>query len=95
MEGSGDHGVVIFSLSSSFSTLDAAQGNKITAALARLPQRVLWKFEGEPPSTLGNNTKLVKWLPMNDLLGEYLSGLDRSESLYPTLFSVMHLYGFT
>ena len=71
MEGSGDHGVVIFSLSSSFSTLDAAQGNKIAAALARLPQRVLWKFEGEPPSNFGNNTKLVKWLPMNDLLGEF------------------------
>ncbi|XP_038070118.1 UDP-glucuronosyltransferase 2C1-like [Patiria miniata] len=69
MEGSGEHGVVIFTLSSYFSTLDASRSDDLAAALARLPQRVVWKYEGEPPASLGNNSKLVNWLPLNDLLG--------------------------
>lgn len=28
------------------------------------------RFSGVPPSNLGNNTKLVDWMPQNDLLGE-------------------------
>ena len=71
MDGSGDHGVVVFTISSYFSTMNASKCEELASALARLPQRVVWKFEGEPPSTLGNNTKLVKWLPQNDLLGEW------------------------
>lgn len=32
------------------------------------------RFSGVPPSNLGNNTKLVDWMPQNDLLGERIKG---------------------
>ncbi|XP_006775263.1 PREDICTED: UDP-glucuronosyltransferase 2B31-like [Myotis davidii] len=32
-------------------------------------ERVLWRFEGKKPDTLGPNTRLYKWIPQNDLLG--------------------------
>nr|XP_025859312.1 UDP-glucuronosyltransferase 2B31-like [Vulpes vulpes] len=31
--------------------------------------KVLWRFDGKKPDTLGPNTRLYKWLPQNDLLG--------------------------
>uniref|UniRef100_A0A8D1Y9E6 UDP-glucuronosyltransferase n=1 Tax=Sus scrofa TaxID=9823 RepID=A0A8D1Y9E6_PIG len=31
--------------------------------------KVLWKYEGKKPDTLGPNTRLYKWIPQNDLLG--------------------------
>ncbi|XP_071495998.1 2-hydroxyacylsphingosine 1-beta-galactosyltransferase-like [Diadema antillarum] len=36
---------------------------------SELPQRVIWRCSGPKPRFLGNNTKLVDWLPQNDLLG--------------------------
>lgn len=41
----------------------------IATAFARMPQKVVWRFIGERPSSLGNNTLLLKWIPQNDLLG--------------------------
>ena len=41
----------------------------IAAAFAQLPQKVIWRHKGKRPSTLGNNTLLLDWLPQNDLLG--------------------------
>lgn len=36
----------------------------------QLPQRVLWKWEGEDNMIdLPSNVKLSKWLPQQDLLG--------------------------
>ncbi|XP_068831799.1 UDP-glucuronosyltransferase 2B4-like isoform X2 [Capricornis sumatraensis] len=31
--------------------------------------KVLWRYDGKKPDTLGPNTQLYKWLPQNDLLG--------------------------
>uniref|UniRef100_A0A3Q1CMU2 UDP-glucuronosyltransferase n=1 Tax=Amphiprion ocellaris TaxID=80972 RepID=A0A3Q1CMU2_AMPOC len=31
--------------------------------------KVLWRYTGEKPKTLGPNTKLYDWIPQNDLLG--------------------------
>ncbi|XP_072338047.1 UDP-glucuronosyltransferase 1A1-like isoform X2 [Scyliorhinus torazame] len=31
--------------------------------------QVLWRYTGLPPTTLAPNTKLVEWLPQNDLMG--------------------------
>nr|XP_020139851.1 UDP-glucuronosyltransferase 2B31-like isoform X2 [Microcebus murinus] len=31
--------------------------------------KVLWRFDGKKPDTLGPNTRLYKWMPQNDLLG--------------------------
>lgn len=33
------------------------------------PCQVIWRHKGERPSTLGNNTLLVDWMPQKDLLG--------------------------
>uniref|UniRef100_A0A8D1NSZ3 UDP-glucuronosyltransferase n=1 Tax=Sus scrofa TaxID=9823 RepID=A0A8D1NSZ3_PIG len=31
--------------------------------------KVLWRYNGKKPDTLGPNTRLYKWIPQNDLLG--------------------------
>ncbi|XP_029329659.1 UDP-glucuronosyltransferase 2B17-like [Mus caroli] len=69
VQSSGDHGVVVFSLGSMFSNMTEEKANTIAWALAQIPQKVLWKFDGKTPATLGPNTRVYKWLPQNDLLG--------------------------
>ncbi|XP_067892110.1 UDP-glucuronosyltransferase 1A1-like [Heterodontus francisci] len=69
MNSSGQHGVVIFSLGSMVSELPLEIANRIADALGQIPQKVLWRYTGETPTTLAPNTKLVEWLPQNDLLG--------------------------
>ncbi|KAJ8413488.1 hypothetical protein AAFF_G00079950 [Aldrovandia affinis] len=61
-------GVVIFSLGSLVGTLPQDVATDIAAGLARLPHRVLWRYSGPQIPTLGKNTKLLSWLPQNDLL---------------------------
>ncbi|CAH6886541.1 unknown_gene_3350 [Phodopus roborovskii] len=31
--------------------------------------KVLWRYKGKTPATLGSNTRLFDWIPQNDLLG--------------------------
>ncbi|XP_037532744.1 UDP-glucuronosyltransferase 2B31 [Nematolebias whitei] len=69
MQSSGEHGVVVMSLGSLVSLLPPEVTEAIAAAFAQLPQKVIWKFDGEKPPSLGNNTLLVNWLPQKDLLG--------------------------
>ncbi|XP_059131131.1 UDP-glucuronosyltransferase 2B31-like isoform X1 [Peromyscus eremicus] len=69
VQSSGEHGVVVFSLGSMVGTLTEESANVIAAGLAQIPQKVLWRFEGKKPDTLGSNTRLYKWIPQNDLLG--------------------------
>ncbi|XP_068611746.1 UDP glucuronosyltransferase 5 family, polypeptide G1 [Brachionichthys hirsutus] len=69
MQSSGRHGVVVMSLGTLLSTLPQEITEAIAVAFAHLPQKVVWKFVGEMPSSLGNNTMLIDWLPQNDLLG--------------------------
>ncbi|XP_008054145.1 UDP-glucuronosyltransferase 2B17-like isoform X2 [Carlito syrichta] len=69
VQSSGENGVVVFSLGSMVSDLTEERVNVIASALAQIPQKVLWKFNGKKPHTLGPNTRLYKWIPQNDLLG--------------------------
>ncbi|XP_048220645.1 UDP-glucuronosyltransferase 2B31-like isoform X1 [Perognathus longimembris pacificus] len=69
VQSSGDHGVVVFSLGSMVSNLTEERANTIASALAQFPQKVLWRYEGKTPDSLGPNTRLYKWLPQNDILG--------------------------
>ncbi|XP_077984345.1 2-hydroxyacylsphingosine 1-beta-galactosyltransferase-like [Glandiceps talaboti] len=67
---SAEHGIVVFSLGSMTnlaSNMDMAE--MFVRALARLPQKVIIRYDGPPPPGVGSNTKLAKWLPQNDLLG--------------------------
>uniref|UniRef100_A0A8D2FFV2 glucuronosyltransferase n=1 Tax=Theropithecus gelada TaxID=9565 RepID=A0A8D2FFV2_THEGE len=68
VQSSGDNGVVVFSLGSMISNMSEERANVIASALAKIPQKVLWRFDGNKPDTLGLNTQLYKWLPQNDLL---------------------------
>nr|XP_043882963.1 UDP-glucuronosyltransferase 2A2-like [Solea senegalensis] len=69
VQSSGEHGVIIMTLGTLVSKLPEDITEDIAAAFAQLPQKVIWRHTGKRPSTLGNNTLLVDWLPQNDLLG--------------------------
>ncbi|XP_030046399.1 UDP-glucuronosyltransferase 2A2 isoform X2 [Microcaecilia unicolor] len=69
VQSSGEHGIVVFSLGSMVKNLSIEKANIIGTALSKIPQKVLWRYSGKTPETLGHNTKLYDWLPQNDLLG--------------------------
>ncbi|XP_051512018.1 UDP-glucuronosyltransferase 2C1-like [Myxocyprinus asiaticus] len=69
VQGSGEHGVIIMSLGTFVSELPQDITEDIAAAFAKMPQKIVWRHLGEKPTTLGNNTLLVDWMPQNDLLG--------------------------
>ncbi|XP_062403345.1 UDP-glucuronosyltransferase 2B13-like [Sardina pilchardus] len=69
VQSSGEHGVIIMSMGTLIGELPSDLTEEIAAAFAELPQKVIWRHFGKIPSTLGNNTLLVKWIPQNDLLG--------------------------
>ncbi|XP_062311813.1 UDP-glucuronosyltransferase 2C1-like isoform X2 [Osmerus eperlanus] len=69
VQSAGEHGVVIMSLGTLVDSLSKNLTDQIANVFANLPQKVIWKYSGERPSTLGNNTLLVKWMPQKDLLG--------------------------
>ncbi|XP_040013123.1 UDP-glucuronosyltransferase 2A3-like isoform X2 [Xiphias gladius] len=69
VQSSGEHGVIIMSLGTLIGELPHDLADEIAAAFAKLPQKVIWRYKGDRPATLGNNTLLVDWLPQNDLLG--------------------------
>ncbi|XP_051877213.1 UDP-glucuronosyltransferase 1A1-like [Pristis pectinata] len=68
LNSSGEHGAVIFSLGSMISDMPISTANTIAEAFGQIPQKVVWRHSGERPSKLEPNTKLVEWLPQNDLL---------------------------
>lgn len=69
VQSSGEHGVIIMSLGTFVPNLPDDMANKIVASFAELPQKVIWSYSGSKPSTLGNNTLLVDWMPQKYLLG--------------------------
>ncbi|KAK5932100.1 hypothetical protein CgunFtcFv8_003833 [Champsocephalus gunnari] len=69
VQSSGDAGIVVFTLGSFIKNITTEKGNMIASALAQIPQKVLWKYSGEKPATLGANTRIYDWIPQNDLLG--------------------------
>lgn len=69
VQSSGEHGFIVMSLGSIVKSLPLEITSEIAAAFRKIPQKVIWRHEGERPNNLGNNTLLVKWLPQNDLLG--------------------------
>ncbi|XP_044190307.1 UDP-glucuronosyltransferase 2C1-like isoform X1 [Thunnus albacares] len=69
VQSSGEHGVIIMSLGTLIAELPHDLADEIAAAFAKLPQKVIWRYKGDRPATLGNNTRLVDWMPQSDLLG--------------------------
>lgn len=66
---SGDPGVIYFSLGSytKGESMPVEMRQKIIAAFAQLPQKILWKFE-KNISDLPTNIKLIHWAPQQDIL---------------------------
>ncbi|NXV89146.1 UD2A2 glucuronosyltransferase, partial [Calonectris borealis] len=73
VQSSGEHGIVVFSLGSMVDNLTDEKSNVIGRALSQLPQKVLWRYKGKKPETLGSNTRIYDWIPQNDLLGHPLT----------------------
>lgn len=68
VQSSGKHGVIIMTLGTLVGELPQDIAEEIAAAFAQLPQKVVWRYVGQKPTSLSNNTLLVDWLPQNDLL---------------------------
>ncbi|NXK38461.1 CGT galactosyltransferase, partial [Piprites chloris] len=62
-------GVVVVSFGIGIRALPNDLVEKMAGAFARLPQRVVWRYFGQKPRNLGENTLMMGWLPQNDLLG--------------------------
>jgi hypothetical protein len=65
------HGVIVFSLGSSIraETFPPQKRDAFIQAFSELPQRVLWKWEGQSLPGQPKNVKTVVWLPQMDVLG--------------------------
>ena len=70
MEGSGTHGVVVVSMGTTLG-FDEERTRDIAGALSLLRQRVVWILRDPLATSLGNNTRTVPWLALNDVLGWY------------------------
>ncbi|XP_045118669.1 UDP-glycosyltransferase UGT5-like [Portunus trituberculatus] len=70
--GAGSTGVIYFSLGSIArgETMPPQYRQAFVEAFRRLPQRVLWKYEGELEG-LSDNVRLSSWLPQQDVLGHH------------------------
>ncbi|CAI5774260.1 2-hydroxyacylsphingosine 1-beta-galactosyltransferase-like [Podarcis lilfordi] len=64
-----DAGVVVVSFGIGIRVLPKDLVEKMAGAFARLPQKVVWRYSGQKPYNLGENTLMMDWLPQNDLLG--------------------------
>ncbi|XP_077984585.1 2-hydroxyacylsphingosine 1-beta-galactosyltransferase-like [Glandiceps talaboti] len=95
---SAEHGVVVFSLGSMAnlaSNMDMAE--MFVRAFARLPQKVIMRYDGPLPPGVGSNTKLAKWLPQNDLLGhpktKAFIGHGGMNGIYETIYHGVPMVG--
>ncbi|KAL4609002.1 hypothetical protein GN956_G24313 [Arapaima gigas] len=69
VNGSGEHGFVVFTLGSMVSQFPEEKVQQFLEAFRQIPQRVLWRYTGPLPANIPHNVKLMNWLPQNDLLG--------------------------
>ncbi|XP_078683190.1 UDP-glucuronosyltransferase 1-2-like [Branchiostoma floridae x Branchiostoma belcheri] len=68
VQSSGDDGVIVVSFGSMVKTMPEDKREIFASAFARLRQKVVWRYVGEKPAGLDSNTRLLGWLPQNDLL---------------------------
>uniref|UniRef100_A0A667YF94 UDP-glucuronosyltransferase n=1 Tax=Myripristis murdjan TaxID=586833 RepID=A0A667YF94_9TELE len=69
VQSAGEHGVIIMTLGTLVNALPSDIADEIASVFAKMPQKVIWRHIGKRPSTVGNNTLLVNWMPQKDLLG--------------------------
>ncbi|XP_059808864.1 UDP-glucuronosyltransferase 2A1-like [Hypanus sabinus] len=69
VQSSEKHGLIVMSLGTFVGFLPMKFTMEIAEAFAQVPQKVIWRYDGEIPPNVGNNILLTKWIPQNDLLG--------------------------
>ena len=71
MDNSTTEGVVLVSLGTHMYAIDMDVAMMLASGLAKLQQRVLWHYKGNASALpLGNNTKVVTWIPLQGFMGE-------------------------
>ncbi len=62
---------MVFTLGSfvSVSSMPKETVDTFFRVFAKLPQRVIWKWEADIPENIPPNIMMVDWLPQQDLLG--------------------------
>ncbi|XP_050744985.1 UDP-glycosyltransferase UGT5 isoform X2 [Drosophila biarmipes] len=65
-----EHGVIYFALGVEQESMDLPEETKtvLVESFKSMPQRVIWKFEGNPPKSLGSNIYVSKLLPQQAIL---------------------------
>ena len=70
-----DEGFIVFTLGSAIpvSSMPENLVKMFAKVFARIPQQVFWKWEQSSTlmENLSHNVKIVKWLPQQDLLGNF------------------------
>ena len=72
IEGSGEQGVIYFSLGSVTrgNSLPIKYRDMFVSAFAKIKQRIIWKFESD--LQVSKNVMIRKWFPQQDILGDYI-----------------------
>ncbi|XP_071499434.1 UDP-glucuronosyltransferase 2B33-like [Diadema antillarum] len=70
MQSSGEHGVIVCTMGTYFTSMPLNIVKAFIDAFARLPQKVIFQLRSIPSGiTLPPNVMTLPWLPQNDLLG--------------------------
>ncbi|XP_013379058.1 UDP-glucuronosyltransferase 2C1 [Lingula anatina] len=69
VESSGEHGIIIMSFGSMVAELTPEKAEIIATVFAQLPQKIIWRNNNSDIPGLANNTKVMNWIPQNDLVG--------------------------
>jgi len=56
-------------------SLPAKMQISLQEAFAELPQRILWKYDGEVMENQPKNVMIKKWFPQRDIMGAQISYL--------------------
>ncbi|KAK2724929.1 UDP-glycosyltransferase UGT5-like isoform X3 [Artemia franciscana] len=67
----GDEGVILFSLGSAIPSEQMPKQylDAFANAFRRLPQKIIWRWSGEPFENVPENVMLRSWLPQQDIAG--------------------------
>jgi glucuronosyltransferase len=67
-------GLIVFTLGSfvPVSSMPKETLDTFVRVFSKIPQRVVWKWEGNEPANISSNVMMVNWLPQQDLLGNLL-----------------------
>ena len=73
VESSAPHGVIVLSFGTLMPTFSRDRAEIIAKVFSRLDQKIIWRYQGDPPASLANNTLLTGWFPQNDVLAHPLT----------------------